>query len=115
MSLSLTESMLIAKNRNLVADADAKMTLLENEIGRLNVILQQKDQAISQRDALLRAQTEQAKADACSIAGYRAYVEYVRTVCEDDVLEKAVDVYLNAANAKADELKVPHLKRQKAD
>lgn len=106
--LSLTEGMMIAKNRELVADADRKMTVLENEIGRLRGVIQQKD-------AALRAQEDQAKADKCSVAGYRAYVEYMRTVCDDNVLEAAVDVYIEAANARADELKAPHLKWHKTD
>ncbi len=104
--LSFNEGLLLSKIGVLRKDADQKMSVLEQEISRLHALIAEKDAAIA-------AQERRAKADACSVAGYRAYVEYMRSVCDGDVLQAAVDAYTEASDAKADELKAPHLKKVK--
>jgi hypothetical protein len=106
VGLGLNEAMLLSRIGVLKADADQKMTALEREIYRLREI-------VAHKDAVIAAQERRAKADACSIAGYRAYVDQVRSDCEGEVLVRASDAYIVANDAKADELKAPHLKKVK--
>lgn len=113
--LSLTESMLIARNNDNVAHAEHSMTLLQNEIVRLRGVVSQQAGVINQQANTIRAQEQQDKADQCSIAGYRAYVEHMRSVCTESTLEAASDAYIVARDAKAQALgvKVPEDKKHR--
>jgi hypothetical protein len=111
--LSLTESMLIAQTHHLAADADRKMSLLEREIGRLKRVISRQDGIVAQQNEIIAMQEKQANADACSIAGYRAYVEHMRGVCDESALAAARDAYITANDAKAVELKSPHLAKKR--
>lgn len=104
--LSFTEGMLIGQIHALRRQADANTTLLENEIRRLHGL-------ISERDAIIDSQSRRIVANSCSIAGYRAYVETMRELCGHEQLEAASDAYVDACNAKADELKAPQHRQEK--
>jgi hypothetical protein len=104
--LSFTESMMIARNKRNVENADHTTSLLEAEILRLQAVVDSQSATIRTRDALILAGEQQAKADACSIAGYRAYVEYMRGVCDEKVLNAASDAFVAARDANAQSLAV---------
>lgn len=103
--LSLSESLLIETNRQNVNAANATITRLETELLRVQ-------NELERQEAVNRNQMAQMAADAASIAGYRAYVEFIRSTCDEDILVKAVEAYNEANNAKADELNAPHLKKR---
>lgn len=98
--LSLTESMLIEKHRQAVEVADHNTTLLETEILRLRAVVERQAETIRTQEVSIQARDVQAKADACSLAGYRAYVEYVRQVCDENTLVAASNAYAVSLNAK---------------
>ena len=111
--LSFTESFLIARNNRNVDEANETIASLDAEIRRLRKTVNKQAAVIQAHEVQDRSREPQAKAEACSIAGYRAYVEYMRGVCGEDTLTAAVEAYVEALNAKADELKAHHLKQSK--
>lgn len=104
--LSVTEAMLIYQNRNNVEQADINTAYLEDVIARLQV-------TINSQAATIAAQKDQIVTAVCSLTGYRAYAEYMRTACNGEILTDASDAFVEAINCKAGELDAPHLKKQK--
>lgn len=104
--LSLTESMLIEKHRQAVEAADATTTLLETEILRLRAVVERQAETIRTHEATIRLRDMQAKADACSLAGYVAYAEHMCGVCDQKTLAAAAETFDASAKAKATSLGV---------
>jgi hypothetical protein len=110
--LSVGEAFVLARDRrNLIADADHKMSILEVEIARLRNEIGLLQHQMELKDVVMKGQTRQRQADTCTIAGYRAYVEHMRSVCDEGTLIGASDAYMEACNAKADEIGSPRLKK----
>jgi hypothetical protein len=104
--LSLTESMLIEKHRQAVEVADRNTTLLETEILRLRAVVERQAETIRAHEATIQVRDLKVKADAVSLAGYRAYVDYMCGACTDNVLAPASDAYDAAVKEKAQSLGV---------
>ena len=90
----------------LIADANRKMTILENEISRLHGI-------IAGQKASIDTFQRRATVDARSFAGYRAYEKHVRDHCEPSEVDAAIASCVAANDARADELGAPHLRKNK--